>query len=224
MVGHANELATLPSINVRPPTPPMAEVVGNAPVAKNKFSWGQLAKNSFNSRKTVESPSGSPRAYADEGPQSPRTPRRPLEQLGTKSPPKSPPKSPKSFFSSKTQAKQADRSRLLVNVNVLGSPGPLRFLVDADESVHRVIEMALRAYAREDRLPILGTSSSQYELYCSCYDSEALDHMESIGKLGARQFVLFRKKQETEAAPVQAGSQKTRWWNMMKGSKAVTSY
>lgn len=57
-----------------------------------------------------------------------------------------------------------------------------------------------------------------------CFVLSALDRMDNIGKLGARQFVLFRKKLETEIPTVQPGGQKMRWWNMMKVSKAVTSY
>lgn len=103
MVVRTGDVATLPSIKVRLSAAPMAEVLGNAPMAKSKFSWGQFAKNSFNSRRPMEPPASSPRVITDDGPQSPRTPRKPTELSEIKSPPKSPPKSPKSFFSSKAQ-------------------------------------------------------------------------------------------------------------------------
>ena len=55
-------------------------------------------------------------------------------------------------------------NRLLISINVLGSAGPIRFVVCEDELVAAIIDTALKSYAREGSLPILGsdltTSSS----------------------------------------------------------------
>lgn len=106
---------------------------------------------------------------------------------------------------------------MLVTVTVLGSPGPLRFLVDKNDKVARVIEMALRVYARQGRLPALNTKS--VELYCHNGDFKALDPMQSVGELGTRQFLLYRKKPEemgyTPSSGTPASGPFKHWWNIM---------
>lgn len=59
------------------------------------------------------------------------------------------------------------RSRVLVTVTVLGSAGPLRFLVDEGESVTGLIRTVLRCYAREGRMPLLGADPADFLLYTS---------------------------------------------------------
>lgn len=61
----------------------------------------------------------------------------------------------------------SEKRRLLITVNVLGSAGPMRFVVNEDDVVSSVIETALRSYAREGRLPLLGTHSNDFLLYCA---------------------------------------------------------
>lgn len=56
--------------------------------------------------------------------------------------------------------------RFLISINVLGSAGPLRFVVNEEEPVAAVIETALKSYAREGRLPLLGTDNAGFSLYC----------------------------------------------------------
>jgi hypothetical protein len=55
--------------------------------------------------------------------------------------------------------------RLLVTVTVYGSAGPLRFLINEGEMVSGVVRTALKTYAREGRLPILGTDLDEFLLY-----------------------------------------------------------
>ncbi|EPS64875.1 hypothetical protein M569_09904 [Genlisea aurea] len=57
--------------------------------------------------------------------------------------------------------------RFLIVVNVFGSSGPLRFLVNGDDAVETVIDKTLRRYAHEGRLPALGFDSSDFHLYPS---------------------------------------------------------
>lgn len=57
--------------------------------------------------------------------------------------------------------------RLLVSVNVVGSSGPLRFVAKEEDLVSEVIHAALKSYARQARLPHLGTHASNFLLYSS---------------------------------------------------------
>ncbi|XP_078439892.1 uncharacterized protein LOC144710108 isoform X1 [Wolffia australiana] len=86
-------------------------------------------------------------------------------------------------------------SRILVTINVLGSAGPIRFLVGDGELVASVISKALRAYAREGRFPVLGSDPNEFLLFCahSAY-MDALVPGEPIGAKGGREFVLCKKE------------------------------
>ncbi|TYG41514.1 hypothetical protein ES288_D12G181200v1 [Gossypium darwinii] len=84
-------------------------------------------------------------------------------------------------------------NRLLVSITVLGSAGPIRFVVNEEELVSSVIDTALKAYAREGRRPVLGSAISGFFLYCPSAGSDALNPWETIGSQGARNFILCRK-------------------------------
>ncbi|KAL5721846.1 hypothetical protein ACHQM5_005438 [Ranunculus cassubicifolius] len=87
----------------------------------------------------------------------------------------------------------AKGNRLLISINVLGSAGPLRFLVNEEELVIAVIETALRNYSREGRLPILGSDLNDFLLYSANAGTDALSPWDTIGSRGGRNFVLFKK-------------------------------
>lgn len=57
-------------------------------------------------------------------------------------------------------------NRLLISVTVLGSAGPIRFVINEGELVAGVIDTALKSYAREGRLPVLGSDLNNFILYC----------------------------------------------------------
>ncbi|KAH9305272.1 hypothetical protein KI387_009676, partial [Taxus chinensis] len=111
-------------------------------------------------------------------------------------------------------------NRLLVTVNVLGSAGPLRFLVRYDDPVQKVMETALKSYAREGRLPVLGQNTKLFELHnANSGCGQALDPFEIIGALGTRNFLLCKKhecKLQEEEEKVTSTShhhhQKTNLW------------
>lgn len=88
-------------------------------------------------------------------------------------------------------------NRLLISITVMGSAGPIRFVVNEQELVAAVIDTALKSYAREGRLPVLGTDLNNFVLYCPCATTEALTPWETIGSLGFRNFMLC-KKPETQ--------------------------
>ncbi|XP_042487103.1 uncharacterized protein At4g22758-like [Macadamia integrifolia] len=85
--------------------------------------------------------------------------------------------------------------RLLITINVLGSAGPLRFVVNEEELVAAVIDTALKSYAREGRLPVLGSDLNNFLLYCANAGADALSPWETIGSGGGRNFVLYKKPQ-----------------------------
>lgn len=93
----------------------------------------------------------------------------------------------------KTQ--NANVKRFLISINVLGSAGPIRFVVNEEELVAAVIDTALKSYAREGRLPLLGTNISSFALYCPHVGSDALSPWDRIGSHGARNFMLCKKPQ-----------------------------
>ncbi|KAF2305536.1 hypothetical protein GH714_006295 [Hevea brasiliensis] len=88
----------------------------------------------------------------------------------------------------------AKGNRLLISVTVLGSAGPIRF-VNEEELVATIIDTALKSYAREGRLPVLGSNLNDFFLYCSNAGSDALSPWETIGSLGSRNFMLCKKPQ-----------------------------
>ncbi|KAJ6312691.1 hypothetical protein OIU77_014252 [Salix suchowensis] len=94
----------------------------------------------------------------------------------------------------------AKGNRFLISVTVLGSAGPIRFVVNEEELVVAVIDTALKSYAREGRLPILGSDLNDFLLYCPNAGSDAISPWETIGSLGARNFMLCKKPQHLKVA------------------------
>lgn len=68
---------------------------------------------------------------------------------------------------SKQKKNQAMKgNRFLISITVLGSAGPIRFVVNEEELVAAVMDTALKSYAREGRLPVLGSDLNNFVLYC----------------------------------------------------------
>lgn len=57
------------------------------------------------------------------------------------------------------------KNRFLISVTVFGSAGPIRFVVNEDDKVAGVIDMALKQYAKEGRLPVLGSDADDFFIY-----------------------------------------------------------
>ncbi|ESW25394.1 hypothetical protein PHAVU_003G031800 [Phaseolus vulgaris] len=104
------------------------------------------------------------------------------------------------------QKKNQNVRRFLISINVLGSAGPIRFLVNEEDHVAAVIETALKSYAREGRLPLLGTDNAGFSLYCPHLGPDALRPWDTIGSHGARNFTLCRKAANADEAAVDDGS------------------
>lgn len=99
-----------------------------------------------------------------------------------------------------------DPLRVLVTVTVLGSAGPLRFIVLEGDTVAALIRGALRCYAREGRMPLLGTDPSGFVLSTANGGSGALGEDERISFNGCRNFLLWQKAAAQGAAANHAGS------------------
>lgn len=97
-------------------------------------------------------------------------------------------------------------NRLLISITVLGSAGPIRFVVSEDELVAAVIDTALKSYAREGRLPVLGSNLNDFFLYCPNAGPEALSPWDTIGSQGVRNFMLCKKPQPEKMEGDEEGS------------------
>ncbi|KAL8044721.1 hypothetical protein ABFX02_08G064000 [Erythranthe guttata] len=83
--------------------------------------------------------------------------------------------------------------RFLISVNVIGSAGPIRFVVSKNDKADSVIETVLKKYGREGRLPILGSNFTSFFLYpANAAGFYALKGTEAIGSRGLRNFVLCK--------------------------------
>ncbi|KAJ8648511.1 hypothetical protein MRB53_001534 [Persea americana] len=101
---------------------------------------------------------------------------------------------PMQKFKKSGQRHQEKCNRFLITVTVLGSTGPLRFIVKEDDLVASVIGTALRSYALQRRYPVLGSDFNNFLLYCANAGSEALGAMKPIGSYCCRNFVLCKKQ------------------------------
>ncbi|KAI9080456.1 hypothetical protein K1719_035900 [Acacia pycnantha] len=104
------------------------------------------------------------------------------------------------LLSKPKKSQNANGKRLLISINVLGSAGPIRFVVYEEELVAAVIDNVLKLYAREGRLPVLGSDISDFLLYSPQVGSDALSQWASIGSFGARNFMLCKKPQPVKEA------------------------
>ncbi|KAF5750146.1 hypothetical protein HS088_TW03G00478 [Tripterygium wilfordii] len=98
----------------------------------------------------------------------------------------------------------AKGNRFLISITVLGSAGPIRFVVSEEELVAGVIDMALKSYVREGRLPVLGSDFNDFFLYCPGTGSDALSPWETIGSKGFRNFMLCKKPPTEKVAVADA--------------------
>ncbi|CAN7053112.1 uncharacterized protein At4g22758 [Brassica rapa] len=100
------------------------------------------------------------------------------------------------LYNKQKKNQNAKGNRILISVTVLGSAGPIRFVAFEEDLVASVIDTALKCYAREGRLPLLGSDFNDFLLYCPMVGPEALSAWSAIGSLGARNFTLCRKPEE----------------------------
>ncbi|KAF4364259.1 hypothetical protein F8388_000211 [Cannabis sativa] len=95
--------------------------------------------------------------------------------------------------------KNSKKRLMLISISFIGSPGPMKLLVDEDELVISVIRTALKYYAQQQRRPILGTNVHDFILYYPNFDS--LNPLDKIGSKGvSHNFVLYKKQKEKRSS------------------------
>lgn len=133
------------------------------------------------------------------------------------------------LYKHKKNQSAAKGNRLLISVTVLGSAGPIRFVVNEEELVAAVIDTALKCYAREGRLPLLSSDLNDFLLYCPNAGTEALSPLDTIGSQGTRNFMLCKKPQplksvdDVKESTRKAGGNWKSWLNKSLNLK-VTSH
>ncbi|CAL0311677.1 unnamed protein product [Lupinus luteus] len=91
----------------------------------------------------------------------------------------------------KTQQGYNKEAKVVVNVTVEGSPGPIRTMVKLGSSVEDTIKRVVDRYNEEGRSPKLNPKpSSFFQLHDSHFSLQSLDKSEVIGDVGSRSFYL----------------------------------
>ncbi|KAK2989164.1 hypothetical protein RJ640_027238, partial [Escallonia rubra] len=82
-------------------------------------------------------------------------------------------------------------AKVVVNVTVEGSPGPIRTMVKLGSSVEETIRLVMNKYSEEGRSPGLEKSvASTFELHQSYFSLKSLNKSDMIGDVGSRSFYL----------------------------------
>ncbi|OMO97407.1 hypothetical protein CCACVL1_04572 [Corchorus capsularis] len=90
-------------------------------------------------------------------------------------------------------------ARVIINVSVEGSPGPVRTLVKLGSSVEQTIRLVVDKYVEEGRTPKLDRNS-ELELQHSYFSLESLDKSMLIGDAGSRSFYLRKNSSNNGAS------------------------
>ncbi|PSS04095.1 hypothetical protein CEY00_Acc19935 [Actinidia chinensis var. chinensis] len=88
-------------------------------------------------------------------------------------------------------------SKVVVNVTVEGSAGPIRTMVKLGSSVDETIRLVINKYSEEGRRPQLEKdAASTFELHHSYFSLQCLSKSEMIGDVGSRSFYLRKGNSE----------------------------
>lgn len=91
-------------------------------------------------------------------------------------------------------------TKLLLNVTVHRSLGPVHVLISPDSSVADLISAVLKQYVKEGRRPVFSSfDPSGFDLHYSQFSLESLSREEKLNELGSRNFFLCPKQVETGA-------------------------
>ncbi|KAJ0239547.1 Uncharacterized protein HA466_0231670 [Hirschfeldia incana] len=110
--------------------------------------------------------------------------------LGSSSPTSS------SFPTSREGNTKGEARKVVINVVVEGSPGPVRTMVRLSCNVQETIKLVLEKYCKEGRTPKLDQDAA-FELHQSHFSIQCLDNRETIGEIGSRSFYLRKRAHET---------------------------
>ncbi|KAJ8551959.1 hypothetical protein K7X08_028402 [Anisodus acutangulus] len=86
-------------------------------------------------------------------------------------------------------------TKLLLNVTIQRSIGPVQVLISLESTVQDLIAASLRQYSKEGRRPVLTSCNpADYDLHYSQFSLESLDREEKLMGLGSRNFFLCPKR------------------------------
>ncbi|GAB2216986.1 hypothetical protein Droror1_Dr00000140 [Drosera rotundifolia] len=98
-------------------------------------------------------------------------------------------------------------AKVVVTVDVEGSPGPIRTMIKLGSSVDDMIKLVIDKYGEEGRSPRLdGKSASCYDLHLSHFSLECLDRSNAIGESGSRSFYLRKSGGMSAADQLEAAA------------------
>lgn len=105
------------------------------------------------------------------------------------------------------EAERRMPAKVLVNVTVQRSLGPVQVMASTEWTVGDLVEAALRQYVKEGRRPPLPTTKpSAFGLHYSQFSLEPLDLKEKLIGLGSRNFFLCSKPAPAASDPATASS------------------
>jgi hypothetical protein len=112
-------------------------------------------------------------------------------------------------------------TKLLLNVTIQGSVGPVQVLMSPEYTVGELVMAAVRQYAKEGRRPMLTTTEPAcFDLHYSQFSLESLMRDDKLIELGSRNFFLCLRKNETkEASAADRGGKTSCLKEAEKGSK-----
>ncbi|KAK1398309.1 Zinc finger protein [Heracleum sosnowskyi] len=92
---------------------------------------------------------------------------------------------------SSPEVKPAKLTKLLLNVTVQRSLGPVMVIMSLESTVGELIAAVLRQYAKEGRRPIIDTNNTAaFDLHYSQFSLESLERGEKLIDLGSRNFFM----------------------------------
>ncbi|XP_009803629.1 uncharacterized protein LOC107823730 [Nicotiana tabacum] len=92
-------------------------------------------------------------------------------------------------------------TKLLLNVTIQRSLGPVHVLISLESTVQDLIAATIRQYTKEGRRPVLTSGNpADYGLHYSQFSLESLNREEKLMGLGSRNFFLCPKKSNAESA------------------------
>ncbi|KAI9082743.1 hypothetical protein K1719_035317 [Acacia pycnantha] len=89
-------------------------------------------------------------------------------------------------------------AKVVVSVNVEGSPGPIRTMVKLGSTVDDTIKLVVDKYSVEGRTPKIDPkAAASFQLYDSHFSLQGLEKSELIGDVGSRSFFLRKSNNES---------------------------
>ncbi|KAK7366831.1 hypothetical protein VNO80_08830 [Phaseolus coccineus] len=120
--------------------------------------------------------------------------------------------SPSPFSSPRIHTKQIIKgydkeAKVVVNVTVEGSPGPVRTMVKLGSSVDDTIKLVVNKYREEGRSPDINPNmASSFQLHHSHFSLQSLNKSEVIADVGSRSFYLRKNSDASVLTSFHSGS------------------